>query len=127
MAIKIDSNVVIANFFISSKSDNLTFSQIYKFMNIFDNKLRIKQSEYITNDINIQCLIDEFSFIFKMNDNGISIVSTYEDKKCVLERYFRLGLPRKIILLFDETIKEFLQLENETKIKTLIKSQRKCK
>lgn len=126
MATKIDSNVVIANFFISSKSDNLTFAQIYKFMNIFDNKLQIEQSEYFTNDINIQCLVDEFNFIFRISDNGISIISAYEDKKRVLERYFRLGLPRKIVLLFDETIKEFLQLENESKIKTLIKSQREC-
>ena len=90
MAIKIDSNIVIANFFISSKSYYLTSDKIYKYMNIFDNKLKINKSEYFTSDINIQGLIDEFGFIFKQDDNGIFVIPNYKDKKYILERYFRL-------------------------------------
>ncbi len=122
MAIKIDSNIVIANFFISSKSYYLTSDKIYKYMNIFDNKLKINKSEYFTSDINIQGLIDEFGFIFKQDDNGIFVIPNYKDKKYILERYFRLGLPRKIVVLFDETIKELLQLKNYSKTKMLIKN-----
>ncbi len=123
MAIKINSNIVIANFFIFTKSDDLTYEQVYKYMNIFDNKLKTNQIKYFTSDINIQDLVDKFGFIFKMNDNGISITSTFKEKKDILERYFRLGLPKDIIILLDETKMELLQLENKSEIKMLIKDK----
>lgn len=99
MAKIIAPDLVIGNAFISTGKEVMTKGEINQFWNIVDTKL--PEGYYTSgsnNSFNDFC--DEYSFLVKRIDDKI-IVNC--DRK-LLERYFRIGLPIKIIEAFENTV-----------------------
>lgn len=113
MAKIIAPNLIIGNAFISTGKEVMTKGEINQFWNIVDTKL--PEGYYTSgsnNSFNDFC--DEYGFLVKRIDDKI-IVNC--DRK-LLERYFRIGLPTKIVNVFDDAAFKL----NEVKIDVLDKT-----
>ena len=121
MAKIIEQDLVIGNALISTRKEEITKDEIKQFMIILGCLLPKKY--YIAeNDNSFEQFCDDYSFLITKEQNKIILKCSIE----LLIKFFRLGLPTKIMEAFDNTaIKlnelKFYDLEEKNKEKVLIK------
>lgn len=96
-AIKIMDNIVIGNAFFSTGRNIMTKEEIYNYWHIVD---EILPKLYYTCGSNNSFFefYEDYAFLFKRINNSLELTG----EKYMLERYFRLGMPKQVIKVLDE-------------------------
>lgn len=111
MAKKIDMDAVIGNAIIFMGKEKLSRCQIYHYINIVDKLLPEGYYTYGDDDV-FDNFCDRYSFVVELRSFGQEFL-VKSDKK-TLERYFRIGLPKEIIDVFQKAsiiLKEIIEDE----------------
>ena len=101
----INSDYVLANAFITTKQEKLSKDELWDYYTIVDNKLRPLKKDDI-DDFSVDRFLYRFDYAFELSDDDFYIILSNKFDKKHLDRYFRIGLPKYIIKLFDEAGKE---------------------
>lgn len=104
MSVSISSDIVIGNFLIEMVKRDIYQFEIQKLYD-FDNQLsaRLKKHNYYTKFIPLSVFefIHDYPFFVKSFENNMFVIASKvecDDRfKCLLERYFRLGVPSVVI------------------------------
>lgn len=120
--IKIMDNIVIGNAFFSTERSVMTKEEIHNYWYIVDELLPKLYYTYGSNNSFFE-FYEDYSFLFKRINNSLELTG----EKYMLERYFRLGVPKQVIKVFDEAGIKFNNDLNEQKvpIKRLVKKDNK--
>ena len=88
--LRIDYDLVIGNIILSFNKKMILKEDIYKTLEIFE---ELTNNEYCLCGNNLEDFIDYYCFLFNHLDDRVEIKV---DNK-ILERYFKIGVPKKII------------------------------
>ena len=101
----INSDYVLANAFITTKQNKLSKDELWDYYTIVNNKLNPLKKDDIS-DFSVDRFLYRFDYAFELSDDDFYIILSDKFDKRLLDRYFRIGLPKYIIKLFDEAGKE---------------------
>ena len=107
----IDYDLIIGNIILSLNKQTILKSEIYSCLELLDKLL--PDNYYLYGNYNIDIFLDYYSFLFEDLGDKIRITKNKE----ILERYFKIGIPKQIIELCNMSV---LQLNNNNN-KVLIK------
>lgn len=109
MAVRIDYNIVIGNALKYLKKTYISKNLIYSYWSRVDELLPQNYYTY-GNNSSFEDFYERYSFIVKRNgDTMIFDDSVYESG--VLDRYFCIGIPKEISIIFKKAALSFLKLE----------------
>lgn len=109
MAKKIDLDLVIGNALIIMNKEQLTKRQIYYYINIVDRLLPEGYYTYGNNCFEDFC--ERYNFIVKKVDDTMII-----NNSNILERYFRIGLPIKLVKVLEKAALILNEIEAQNKL-----------
>ena len=110
MAKRINAKAVIGNFLVSQNKGYISKREIEKYYSVVDELL--PEGYYTYDDITFEEFCDEYSFLVqRFKDIAIPIA-----EKNTLIRYFRLGLPKSIINVFETSFNVLMQEGNSSNI-----------
>ena len=96
MAKRINAKSVIGNFLVSQNKGYISKRELEKYYSVVDELL--PDGYYTYDDITFEEFCDEYSFLVqRFKDIAIPITD-----KNILIRYFRLGLPKSVVNVFDQ-------------------------
>lgn len=113
MAKKIDMDSVIGNGIIFMDKERLSRGQIYHYIDIVDKLLPEGYYTYGNGDI-FDNFCDRYPFIVQVLSFGDEFL--VKSDKQTLERYFRIGLPKEIINVFEKSAKILNQIKEQEKL-----------
>ena len=113
MAKKIDMDVVIGNAIIFMGKEKLSRCQIYHYIHIVDKLLPEGYYTYGDDDI-FDNFCDRYPFVVKLISFGEEFL--VKSDKETLERYFRIGLPKEIIKIFEKSANILKEIEKQEKL-----------
>ena len=116
MAKKIDMDSVIGNGIIFMDKKRLSRSQIYHYIHIVDKLL--PEGYYTHGDDDIfDNFCDRYPFLVQILSFGNEFL-VISDKE-MFERYFRIGLPKEIINVFEKSASILKEIEEQEKLNNL--------